>query len=58
MTPQMKGGDQAYLVLCLRLWGLKGACEDGNLGILYPLWHLWMTHVLVNDNAVHQLCIL
>ena len=45
-------------MLSLWFWGLEGAGEDGDLGILYPLWHLWVAHVLVDDDAIDQLCIL
>lgn len=46
------------LVLGLGFRGLKGAGQDCQLDILQLLWHLWMTHVLVHNNAIHQLCIL
>ena len=48
----------AHLVLGLGLGWLKGAGEDGNLDILQLLGHLWVAHVLVNDDAIHQLGIL
>lgn len=47
-----------YLVLSLGLRWLEWAGQDCNLGILYPLWHLGMAHVLVNDYAIDKLGIL
>lgn len=47
-----------HLVFGLRLWRLKWASEDGDLGVLYPLGHLWVAHVLVNDDPIHQFGIL
>lgn len=47
-----------HLVFGLGLGWLKGAGQDCNLGIFNPLGHLWMAHVLVNYNAIHELCVL
>lgn len=49
---------RANLVLGLGFRRLKWASQDCQLDILQLLRHLWMTHVLVHNNAIHQLCIL
>lgn len=48
----------AYLVLGLGFGWLKRACQDCELDILQLLWHLWVAHVFIYDNAVHQLGVL
>ena len=55
LTSLMQGTD---LVLGLGFRGLKRASKDCQFDVLQLLRHLWMTHVLVHNNAIHQLCIL
>ena len=49
---------ELYLVLGLGFGWLKWAGQNGELHILQLLWHLRVAHVLVHNNAIHQLCIL
>ena len=42
------------LVSGLRLRGLEGAGEDGDLGVVQVLVHLRMAHVLVEQHALYQ----
>mmetsp|Transcript_8408 Transcript_8408/g.28854 ORF Transcript_8408/g.28854 Transcript_8408/m.28854 type:complete len:250 (+) Transcript_8408:2057-2806(+) len=45
-------------MLGLWLWGLEGAGQDGDLGVLDVLGHLGVRHVLVDHDPVDQLRVL
>eukprot|EP00955_Chlamydomonas_euryale_P088034 364344-Chlamydomonas_euryale.AAC.20 len=47
-----------HLMLGLGLWGLKRACEDSDLHIGENLGHLRVGKVLVDDEALHEACVL
>lgn len=47
-------GSDVELMFCFRAWGFEGAGEDSDFRIFDGPGHLWMRHVLVDDDTLDQ----